>query len=116
DYLTQMDELYLPLERKVDSGEFFKFSAMQKVIQRYIRQGYTAHLHIYILEEYQSQGLGTQLINALEAKLKEAEVEGVFLICDKKNKQANDFFQQCGYDDIDYITGAIVYGKKFLVE
>lgn len=113
DYLVKMDELYLPLIRKVNSGEFFKFNAMNKVTQRYIRQGYTAHLHIDILEDYRNQGLGTQLIEALCAKLQESNVEGLYLICDMKNSSARAFYEKLGFEDIDYISGAVVYGKKF---
>ena len=113
DYLVKMDELYLPLVRKVNSGEFFKFNAMSKIEQRYIRQGYTAHLHIDILDEYQHQGLGSQLIETLCARLQESNVEGLHLICDMKNAAARAFYEKLGFDDIDYISGAVVYGKKF---
>lgn len=113
DYYVKMNDLYLPLVRKVNSGEFFKFSALNKVTQRYIRQGYTAHLHIDILEAYRSQGLGTMLINVLCDKLKENNVDGLHLVCDKKNASAREFFEKRGFEDIDYISGAVVYGKKF---
>lgn len=116
DYLVKMEELYLPLLRKVNSGEFFKFNAMHRLTQRYIRQGYTAHLHIDILEEYQGKGLGTMLIEALCSKLAESNVEGLHLICDLKNTDARAFYEHRGFDDIDYISGAVVYGKKFFEE
>lgn len=116
DYLQKTDELYLPLVRKVDSGEFFRLNALAKIEQRFIRQGYTAHLHIDIMEEYQQQGLGTKLIETLCAKLKEVKVEGVRLLCDTKNKAARAFYEKMGFEDIDYISGAVVYGKKFFDE
>lgn len=113
DYTEKMTELYLPLVKRVDSGEFFKFNALMKLEQRYIRQGYTAHLHVDVLEEYQGQGLGTLLVETLCKELKEMNVEGVRLVCDKNNKPARDFYEKRGFEDIDYITGAVVYGKKF---
>lgn len=116
DYLVKMDELYLPLVRKVNSGEFFKFNAMNKITQRYIRQGYTAHLHIDIMEEYQHQGLGTLLMEALCDKLQQSNVEGVYAICGIKNSVAKSFYEKRGFEDIDYISGAVVYGKKFFEE
>ena len=116
NYAEMMDEYYLPLVRKLNSGSFFHFNAMSKVEQRYVRQGYTAHLHIDILEDYQRQGIGTQLIQALSDKLTELEVEGVYLICDAKNTAAKSFYEKLGFEDIDYITGAVVYGKKFITE
>lgn len=116
DYLVKMDELYLPLVRKVNSGGFFKFKSLCKVTQRYIRNGYTAHFHIDILDEYQGRGLGTQLLETLCASLKENNVEGVYAICGIKNTVARAFYEHRGFEDIDYIIGAVVYGKKFFVE
>lgn len=116
DYLTNMEEYYLPLLRKLDSGEFFRFNAQMKVEQRYIREGFTAHLHIDILEEYQEQGVGTRLMETLCNKLQEVGVEGVRLICSKKNVKACEFYKKMGFEDVDYITGAIVFGKKFFEE
>lgn len=116
DYLTKMEDLYLPLLRKINSSEVFKFNAMNKITNRYIRQGYTAHLHIDILEEFQTQGLGTKLIETLCDKLKEYNVEGLYLVCGMKNTAARAFYEHRGFDDIDYISGAVVYGKKFFEE
>lgn len=114
NYVEMMDEFYLPLVRKLNSGSFFRINAMSKVEQRYVRQGYTAHLHIDILEEYQHQGIGSALMEALFAKLQETDVEGVYVICDAKNESAKNFFEKMGFEDIDYITGAVVYGKKLI--
>lgn len=116
DYTEKMDDLYLPLVRKVDSGEFFRFNALLKLEQRYIRQGYTAHFHIDVLEEYQGQGIDDKLLERLCGELQSLNVEGVRLICGKNNAQARAFYEKHGFDDIDYITGAVVYGKKFFEE
>lgn len=116
DYQEKMNELYLPLVRKVSSKDYYHFIAEAKVAERYIRYGYTSHLHIDILPEYQRQGLGTQLIQALENKLREMFVEGIYLICGQKNEGARAFYESCGYEDIDYLIGEVVYGKKFFTE
>lgn len=116
NYAEMMDAYYLPLVRKLDSGEFFRINALSKVEQRYVRQGYTAHLHIDILEDYQHQGIGTKLIETLFNKLTELKVEGVYLICGAKNDAARRFYEKTGFADIDYITGAVVYGKKFITD
>jgi len=113
DYVVKMDELYLPLVRKVNSGEFFKFNAMNKITQRYIRQGYTAHLRIEILEEYRTEKLAAELIEKICAELSEVKVEGVYLTCGMKDASAKEFYSQLGFEDIDYISGAVVFGKKF---
>ena len=116
DYAEQMQENYLPLVRKVSSGDYFHFLAESKVAERYVRHGYTAHLHINVLEEYRRQGLGTELIKTLEKKLAETFVEGVYLICGKNAKLARAFYEKNGYEDIDYLANAVVYGKKFFKE
>ena len=116
DYDEKMQELYLPLVRKVSSGDYFRFIAETKVTQRYVRAGYTAHLHINVLDEYQRQGLGTKLLQTLEGKLREMFVEGVYLICGQKDEGARAFCEKMGYEDIDFLAGAVVYGKKFYTE
>ena len=70
-------------------------------------------MHLDVLEEYRGQGLGTLLIEKLCNQLQEMNVEGVRLICGKNNEQARAFYENRGFEDIDYITGAVVYGKKF---
>ena len=116
DYLEKMDELYLPLVRKLSGKDHLRFVAQQRVEQRYIRAGYTAHLHIDLLPEYQRQGIGTQLVDALINKLTQMCVEGVYLVCSNKNEGARAFYEKCGFEDIDYITGCVVYGKKLFSE
>ncbi len=116
DYMEKMQQLYLPLVRKLSSKDYMRFSTLQKIEQRYIHAGYTAHLHIDILPEYQCQGIGTKLIQQLTAKLKETCVEGLYLVCSAKNQLARAFYEKRGFEDIDYITGCVVYGKKFFTE
>ena len=116
DYEEQMSECYLPLVRKISSKHFFEYNAEIKIAERYVRSGYTAHLHIDILSDYHRQGIGTELIKALENHLKELFVEGIHIVCSSKNKTACAFYEKMGYQDIDYIVGATVYGKKFFTE
>ena len=116
NYEEQMTEKYLPLVRKLNSKQFFEFNAGIKLSQRYIRAGYIAHLHIDILPDYHRQGIGTQLVDALEAHLKELYVEGIHLVCSAKNQTARAFYEKVGFLDIDYVVGAVVYGKKFFTE
>lgn len=116
DYQVQMEEGYLPLIRKLNGSEYYRLSAQLKIEQRYIRAGYTAHLHIDVLKEHQGQGIGTKLMETLCAKLKDVNVEGVRLLCSRKNDAAFEFYKKCGFEDIDYITGAVVFGKKFFTD
>ena len=116
DYEEKMAELYLPLVRKLNSSEYYNATAEIKVTGRYVRQGYLAHLHINVLKQYQRQGIGTQLITTLENKLRDMFVEGMYLICSNKAEEARAFYEKMGYEDIDFLSGVIVYGKKFYTE
>lgn len=58
---------------------------------------YPAHLHIDILPEYQRQGLGRKLMEALWAKLKDDGIPGVHLIMWSKNYEAKKFYLRIGF-------------------
>jgi ribosomal protein S18 acetylase RimI-like enzyme len=58
---------------------------------------YPAHLHIDVLEEYQRQGIGTNLIKILESHLKENKVIGVCLGTSEKNYKSIPFYKKNGY-------------------
>lgn len=115
-YREQMTENYLQMVRKLSGSDYYRYAAEIKLEQRYIKQGYTAHLHVDILEEYQRQGVGTKLLETLENKLTQASVEGLYLVCGVKNQAARDFYEKRGFIDIDYFTGCVVYGKKLFSE
>ncbi|MCM1289353.1 MAG: GNAT family N-acetyltransferase [Corallococcus sp.] len=115
-YRDELTENYLPVVRKLSSSDYFRFNAEIKLEQRFIRQGYTAHLHVDILEDYQRQGVGTKLLETLQDKLKQNFVEGVYLVCGLKNEAARSFYEKRGFTDIDYFTGCVVYGKKLFSE
>ena len=116
DFQDKMADNYMPLVRKLSNKHYFEHSAQLKIAERYVRSGYTAHLHIDILPDYHRQGIGTQLVNTLEQHLKSLYVEGLHLICSSKNEVARAFYEKMGFEDIDYIIGAVVYGKKFFTE
>ena len=115
-YREQMTENYLPMVRKLSGSDYYRFAAEIKLEQHFIKQGYTAHLHVDILEDYQRQGVGTQLLSLLEDKLKQEFVEGLYLVCGIKNEAARSFYENRGFTDIDYFTGCVVYGKKLFSE
>ena len=58
---------------------------------------YPAHLHIDILDEYQSQGYGGQLMEALFTELKERKVKGVMLQAHLSNVGAIRFYERLGF-------------------
>lgn len=76
------------------------------------KRKYPAHLHIDLLEEYQSKGYGSQMIKALLEKLKEMQIPGVMLIVDKDNTGAQRFYERAGFKKIISAFGGVVMGMK----
>lgn len=111
----QMDDNYLPLVRKLDSGEFFHYSAQRKLEQRYVKQGYTARVRVFV-SDCEEQGVADKLVDALSDKLTESFVEGMYVLTGIKDADERAFYEKHGFEDIDYISGAVVYGKKLFSE
>lgn len=58
---------------------------------------YPAHIHIDILEEYTSNGVGSKLMQALFKVLKEEKVPGICVLVDPANKRAVRFYEKMGF-------------------
>ena len=65
------------------------------------RSEYPAHLHIDLLPEYQSRGIGTRLIAHFEAHLIGLSVPGVHLRTTSRNLKAVPFYKKMGYTVIN---------------
>ena len=76
----------------------------------YLKQ-YPAHLHINLLPTYQRQGLGGQLMQALEQELRQRNCSGVSLCVDKHNHGAIRFYESCGFRILGRHPGSVAYGK-----
>lgn len=114
NYEEMMTDMYLPLLRKVSSGDYFHLNAQVKVTSRYVRQGYLAHF--YLSCDDNNQEMGEKLVETVENKLREMYVEGIYLLTGQKNTLARAFYEKLGYEDIDYLSGSVVYGKKLYTE
>lgn len=62
---------------------------------------YPAHLHINVLPEYHSQGIGGQLIRRFEAHMRERRVKGVHLQTSNYNRKAIPFYQKMGFSIVE---------------
>lgn len=71
---------------------------------------YPAHLHIDILPEYQGNGVGTRLMQALICRLKEKQTGGVMLCVAASNTGAVSFYRKQGFTEIKKLPGSIVFG------
>lgn len=73
---------------------------------------YPAHLHINLLPPYQRMGLGRELMNALEAALRQQHCPGVSLCVSRQNPGAMQFYERCGFHVLGHPPGSVAYGKK----
>jgi ribosomal protein S18 acetylase RimI-like enzyme len=62
--------------------------------------GYHAHLHINILPGYQRRGLGSGLMAAFTAKLKEDGQDRVYLETSNHNLKALEFYRKYGFKEL----------------
>lgn len=76
------------------------------------KKDYPAHLHIDILPDYQSKGIGSRLINAFCEFLKEENIRGVMLIVGSDNLGARRFYERNSFTLLQEQPTGAVYGKK----
>lgn len=74
-----------------------------------VARKYPAHLHIDIKPEGQRQGMGTKLVDALVAKLKESGVKGVHLGVGADNEKGVSFYKKYGFKEYKKGFGSIVF-------
>lgn len=116
-FTSTMEQDYLPLARKLNSGAYYDFVAQRKVEQRHVNAaGYTSRIYLNVLPDYRRQGVGTKLLQAIESKLTQSFIEGEYVVCGKRNVEGVSFCQKLGFDDVDYVGGSVVYGKKLFSE
>jgi len=59
---------------------------------------YPAHLHIDLLAEYQSMGIGTHLMRRFEAHMSSLDVAGIHLQTSNYNHKAVPFYHKMGFE------------------
>ncbi len=82
------------------------------IVQRSYARHYSAHLHIDILDGYQRQGVGRRLIDALCARLKELNVNGVYLMMGAGNEKGKNFYNKYGFKLIGGLAGSMTFALK----
>lgn len=74
---------------------------------------YPAHLHIDLSPKYQRQGLGTRLMDALIAHLKDKGVGGVMFGVANDNEKGQNFYRKYGFSVIEEAEAETVMGMKW---
>ncbi len=110
---------YVKGYRKNEVKKLWKIAKWQSVTAFFLPFGYLpfknrypAHLHIDLLDDYQSKGYGSQMVDALLEKLKSMDVPGIMLIVDKDNTGAQRFYQRKGFRKITSLLGGVVMAQE----
>jgi GNAT superfamily N-acetyltransferase len=72
---------------------------------------YPAHLHINLLPDYQSQGIGSQLMHRFEEHMRRLGVIGLHLGTTNKNRKAVPFYHKMGFEVVQ--VSKIVQNEQF---
>lgn len=110
-------ETYLAEFRQTELRKIFRLHPLkgiyaygESLTQKPYAKAFPAHLHIDILEPYHRMGLGTALMEALKAHLKEQHCKGIFLSVGKANIGAVAFYQSQNFKILKTIGGAHLMG------
>lgn len=100
DYYEQrFKEDYIPV--MLDLGFKYYIDAKLDIISHTMfRNSYSPHLHIDILDGYQGQGIGTELINTLKAHLRAKGLRNVMLVVGEDNEGAIRFYERNGFEKL----------------
>ncbi len=105
---------YIKRVAEIEDRRFLAEALTEMFDHAIYKEDYPAHLHIDILPDYQSMGIGSKLINAFCDHLKESNVKGVMLIVGIENDGARRFYERNGFTLLqEKLTGA-AYGKKLI--
>lgn len=108
EYKKKFRRYYMGALRKVSPKHWFMHFVTYFYITPVSRK-YPAHLHIDIKPEGQRKGLGTKLMDALVARLKELGVKGVHLGVAASNEKGVNFYRKYGFKEYKKGFGSIIF-------
>lgn len=113
DYDTYQNNFseYIKRVAEISDRNFLKDAMTEMFDHAIYKDKYPAHLHIDILPEYQSKGIGSKLITAFCDDLKERGIKGVMLIVGNDNTGARRFYERNGFELLQDIESGAAYGK-----
>ena len=103
EYFTRISESHT-------SGRYYARESVVPIEKH--KDEYPAHLHIDILREYQRQGIGHRLLDALFEHLENIGVRGIMLSMSAGNEKAAAFYDKYGFTLIEKSEDTLIYGKK----
>ena len=114
DYDTYQSNFseYIRAVAEIENRRFLNDALTEMYDHAIYKKDYPAHLHIDILPDYQSKGIGSKLIKALCDNLKEQGVKGVMLIVGSENEGARRFYERNGFTLLQDMPTGAAYGMK----
>jgi len=114
DYRPYRERFLRDYEPKLKGLPLFNRALCQASVRtpKLFAKKYPAHLHINILEPYQRMGMGSRLMAALTARLREKGVTGVCLGMGSHNVKAGNFYRKCGFTKLLHLPGVMYLGLE----
>lgn len=103
---------YIKAVAEIENRRFLGEALTEMYDHAIYKTEYPAHLHIDILPEYQSKGIGSRLIKAYCDYLREENVKGVMLIVGIDNDGARRFYERNGFTLLQEKPSGAAYAMK----
>ena len=104
---------YLKEVAEIEERKFLPDALTEMYDHAIYKKDYPAHLHIDILPDHQSKGIGSKLIRVFCDNLREQSVKGVMLIVGTENEGARRFYERNGFTLLQDKPSGAAYGMKF---
>ncbi len=105
---------YINAVAEIEERRFLGEALTEMYDHAIYKKDYPAHLHIDILPDYQSKGIGSKLIKEFCNHLKEENVKGVMLIVGTENEGARRFYERNDFTLLQDKPSGAAYGKKLI--
>lgn len=103
---------YINAVAEIENRKFLNDALTEMYDHAIYKKDYPAHLHIDILPDYQSKGIGSKLIKAFCDNLREQNIKGVMLIVGTENEGARRFYERNGFILLQDMPTGAAYGMK----
>ena len=115
DYDTYQNNFseYIRAVAEIENRKFLNDALTEMYDHAIYKEEYPAHLHIDILPDYQSKGIGSKLLSAAEKEAKSRGCHHVHL--DTMSWQAPEFYKKHGYTVIGILPDIPSGNQKYLL-
>jgi GNAT superfamily N-acetyltransferase len=111
-FKVAMKRIYMPRLKAFDRRQI-SFERQFLLALFFIRK-WPCHMHINLTGAYQHQGIGSELIKTLIAKLKEEGFHSLAICGNERNSNSWNFYLHCGFKEIfNYGRGLVSLGIEF---